>query len=54
MYKVTTYSWYFRDKLGPELVFVVLNLELDVMENRVNERHQGDQGALEMMKVIDT
>ena len=49
---MNTHACYYREKLGPELVFVVLNLELEVMEKRVNERHQGDQGALDMMKVI--
>ena len=51
-YRMNTHACYYREKLGPELVFVVLNLELEVMEKRVNERHQGDQGALDMMKVI--
>ena len=32
-------------------MFVVLNMDMEEMEKRVNVRHEGDEAAMEMMKV---
>ena len=39
--------------LGPDLVFVVLNMAPEDKRERVLLRHKGDQQAVEMLMVIN-
>ena len=41
----------FRSRLGPDLMFVVLGMEVEEVKKRVLTRHKGDEGALDMMMV---
>jgi len=40
---------FIRERLGPDLVFVVLSMDAEDMKKRVRERHHGDESAVEMM-----
>ena len=40
-----------RSRLGPDLVFVVLDMTLEQQMDRIRGRHDNDEAAVEMMKV---
>ena len=40
-----------RSRLGPDLVFVVLNMDKEEIRKRVKARHHGEEQATEMMEV---
>ena len=40
-----------RSRLGPDLVFVVLDMTLEQQMDRIRGRHNNDETAVEMMKV---
>ena len=40
-----------RSTLGPDLVFVVLNMDMEEVRKRVLARHHGEESAVEMMEV---
>jgi hypothetical protein len=40
-----------RSELGPDLLFVVLDMELENQMDRIRKRHHGDDTATEIMKV---
>ena len=44
---------YSRSKLGPDLVFVMLEMDLENAVERLSKRHHGDETTTEMMKVVD-
>ena len=37
--------------MGPDLVFVVLNMDKEEIRKRVKARHHGEEQAVEMMEV---
>ena len=39
--------------MGPDFMFVVLHMELEDQMVRIRKRHHGDEGAVEIMKVLD-
>ena len=41
----------YRSRLGPDLVFVILNMDMEEVKKRVKARHHGDDQANEMMEV---
>ena len=41
----------YRSRLGPDLVFVILDMELEQQVKRIRSRHEGDEDTVEMMKV---
>jgi AmiR/NasT family two-component response regulator len=41
----------FRTKLGPDFVFVLLEMELDDMKERVIKRHDGDPPPMDWLEV---
>ena len=41
----------FRSILGPDLVFVVMDMDIEDVRKRVATRHGGHEGAVEMMTV---
>ena len=41
-----------RAELGPELVFVLLEMDPDAALSRLSRRHSGNEKALEMVKVM--
>ena len=41
----------FRSRLGPDLEFVVLEMDLEMIKNRVRSRHDNDEGATQMLMV---
>ena len=42
-----------RSILGPDLVFVILNMDKEDIRKRVKDRHHGDDKAVELMEVND-
>ena len=40
-----------RSVLGPDLIFVVLTMDMEEVKKRVTDRHHGDESAFEMFKV---
>jgi len=42
-----------RSKLGPDLVFVILTMDLEDVKKRVMKRHDGHEGAVEMLTAIN-
>eukprot|EP00091_Calanus_sinicus_P007752 TRINITY_DN18998_c0_g1_i1.p1 TRINITY_DN18998_c0_g1~~TRINITY_DN18998_c0_g1_i1.p1 ORF type:complete len:119 (-),score=49.30 TRINITY_DN18998_c0_g1_i1:62-418(-) len=41
---------FIRSKLGPDLVFVVLEMSLADQQERIRKRHKGDEAAVELLK----
>ena len=41
-----------RSRLGPDLVFVVLDMELGHQYERIRGRHQTDEATVEIMTVL--
>ena len=41
----------YRSRLGPDLVFVILNMDMEEVKKRVKARHHGDEASTEMMEV---
>jgi len=41
-----------RANLGPDLLFVILSMDMDDVRKRVKERHHGDDSAVELMAPI--
>jgi len=50
---VDTRAWrdFIRSRLGPDLEFVVLEMDLEMIQNRVRSRHDNDEGAVQMLMV---
>merc|ERR1712013_413445 len=48
---VDTRAWrdFIRSRLGPDLEFVVLEMDLEMIQNRVRSRHDNDEGAVQML-----
>jgi len=44
---------FIRSRLGPDLVFVVLNMDDEEIKKRVLARHKGDETALKMMMAVN-
>merc|ERR1712215_410354 len=44
---------FIRSRLGPDLIFVFLNMDPEDVRNRVLERHQGDEDAADMLTAND-
>ena len=42
---------FYRSRLGPDLVFVILNMDMEAVKKRVKTRHHGEDQANEMMEV---
>jgi len=42
-----------RSRLGPDLVFVILNMDMEEVKKRVKTRHHGEDQANEMMEPIN-
>ena len=40
-----------RTKLGPDFIFVLLEMDLDTTKERLRKRHHGDEQAVEMLAV---
>ena len=40
-----------RSVLGPDLIFVVLTMDMEEVKKRVMIRHHGDESAVEMFEV---
>ena len=41
-----------RSRLGPDLVFVVLDMQLEHQFERIRVRHQTDEATVEIMTVL--
>ena len=50
-FKNITVSVSQRSRLGPDLEFVVLDMDLEQQMARIRGRHDNDEAAVEMMKV---
>ena len=48
---ITTETLSHRSKLGPDLVFILLDMELEQQVERIRGRHDEDESAVNMMKV---
>ena len=42
---------YFREILGPDLVFIILDMSQEDRRKRVLKRHDGSEGAADLMDV---
>ena len=51
---ITTETLSHRSKLGPDLVFILLDMELEQQVERIRGRHGDDESAVNMMKVHTT
>ena len=51
---ITTETLSYRSKLGPDLVFIILDMELEQQVERIRGRHDEDESAVKMMKVHST
>jgi len=42
-----------RTKLGPDFIFVLLEMDLDTTKERLRKRHHGDEQAVEMLAALN-
>ena len=43
-------SWHYRSKLGSDVMFVLLEMDVEGMLERVRKRHNGQEKAVESLK----
>ena len=48
---ITTETLSYRSKLGPDLFFIILDMELEQQVERIRGRHGDDESAVRRMKV---
>lgn len=44
-------NWIYREILGPDLVFIILDMSQEDRRKRVLKRHDGSEGAADLMDV---
>jgi len=44
---------FIRTKLGPDFIFVLLEMDLDTTKERLRKRHHGDEQAVEMLAALN-